>query len=137
MAVAALPDCQHACLPPLANAVHVAAPHTLCLLHLQAATQTNPDLINTGTPMMEHEQEKKRMGKPFPYMRPGHKADSSPVPNFHGMPVRVQSRACISRPEDASTRERQCWCSSVASCAGAMFSNGFEVDSLTHRTVDK
>eukprot|EP00891_Asterochloris_glomerata_P003456 jgi/Astpho2/3456/Aster-07053 len=35
---------------------------------------------------MEHEQEKKRMGKPFPYMRPGHKADNSPVPNFHGMP---------------------------------------------------
>ena len=55
---------------------------------------TNPDLVNTGTPMMEHEQEKKRMGKPFPYMRPGHKADNSPVPNFHGMPVRVCNRVC-------------------------------------------
>ena len=58
---------------------------------------TNPDLVNTGTPMMEHEQEKKRMGKPFPYMRPGKKSDSSPVPNFHGMPVRVSCGAAISR----------------------------------------
>ena len=77
------------------------------------------------------------MGKPFPYMRPGHKADSSPVPNFHGMPVRVQSRACISKPADASTREQRCWCSSVASCAGAHVLKRLWVDSLTHRTVDK
>ena len=59
--------------------------------------QSNPDLVNTGTPMMEQDQEKKRMGKPFPYLRPGHKADNAPVPNFHGMPVRVCSRAAIGR----------------------------------------
>ena len=78
--------------------------------------------------MMEHEQEKKRMGKPFPYMRPGHKADNSPVPNFHGMPVRACSDMAVDMDVGAAVVGHVC------RTAAALLT---WVEGLTHGTVDK